>query len=846
MFSILEHFTGSAPPNEKADADPKTGTMVTATGEMFTCNDSDDVAAEADDAETDIETRFHNLELDIRSKRRALMAAESELEDLRRKREDSKDEFVPPDRVGCAFWDRLSLSCALLSRGEYSSPFNWAVVILIITAAVMVGLHTYGINVELLEHTLVILFSLEILVRIIAQGSNPKSFFVMLIPYHEQDPRHKCHFELLYWNIFDLFLVIISMPFLVSTNAMAPRLLRLVRVFEGHGTAVELQMIVGGLVDALKSAVVILFLLVLIFFVFAIAAINFFGENDPWHFPNVLTAVLTLFRVSTLEDWTDIMYINMYGCDKYHSFYVQNTTGHGNGFDKLYACDNPKAQPVLSVLFWIIFVLISAFITLSLFIGAITVSMSGKMDHIKQQRARARVEVQVQKREARKQRKLQLLKSVSPRNLVEAETDAAFPEAKAPTNQRKNCWAACFKDRRGLEHTEKLAQMFAEVFGLNGAELQSNLIQVDHRTGDDGIPCLLRNYISVARPVRKFVDSRYFAYLMTVLILFAAVLVALEVDRVAHSFTRIGDITVLVAFWVELALKIIAEDTRPWVYFYNPETRSWNFWNILDCGVCIGTSIGVRQIMTLRLLRLVRLLKLVNQYPSLSVMASALIQGVTSMWFIGVILALVYYLFGVFATIMFGENDPFHFGNLHTSIVTLFRVATGEDWTDVMYINMYGCNWFGYVDDDEIPTPSDCRNSERMMIGAPLFFVFFYIVGSLVMLNLFVGVITSSMDEANSRLTEHAQLERHIGKFARNNHIKRRMLRDIRRAFAFLDHENNEFVTSEELQDALQVVGCNEEMRLEAMRQLYSQHHLQLDEAATLNELQFVELMFRL
>jgi len=34
------------------------------------------------------------------------------------------------------------------------------------------------------------------------------------------------------------------------------------------------------------------------------------------------------------------------------------------------------------------------------------------------------------------------------------------------------------------------------------------------------------------------------------------------------------------------------------------------------------------------------------------------------------------------------------------AINTLFRCATLEDWTDVMYINMYGCKDYGYDDDD--------------------------------------------------------------------------------------------------------------------------------------------------
>ena len=101
-------------------------------------------------------------------------------------------------------------------------------------------------------------------------------------------------------------------------------------------------------------------------------------------------------------------------------------------------------------------------------------------------------------------------------------------------------------------------------------------------------------------------------------------------------------------------------------------------------------------IKVLRLLRLFRLLKMIRNFPELAVMVSALIVGMSSMWFIGVMLVLVFYLFGILGVMLFAKNDPAHFGRLHNAMLSLFRIATGEDWTDIMYINMYGCDKYGY------------------------------------------------------------------------------------------------------------------------------------------------------
>ena len=60
------------------------------------------------------------------------------------------------------------------------------------------------------------------------------------------------------------------------------------------------------------------------------AGIMFFGANDPLHFRSVPVALLSLFRAATLEDWTDIMYISIFGCDKYTSglYYVKASQVH--------------------------------------------------------------------------------------------------------------------------------------------------------------------------------------------------------------------------------------------------------------------------------------------------------------------------------------------------------------------------------------------------------------------------------------------------------------------------------------------------------------------------------------
>ena len=73
-----------------------------------------------------------------------------------------------------------------------------------------------------------------------------------------------------------------------------------------------------------------------------------------------------------------------------------------------------------------------------------------------------------------------------------------------------------------------------------------------------------------------------------------------------------------------------------------------------------------------------------------------------------------------FVVFFYGENDPIHFRNLQTSILTLFRVVTLEDWTDVMYDNIHGSNNYS-CSEDTVWKPV----SSESPIGAAIFFVGF-------------------------------------------------------------------------------------------------------------------------
>lgn len=96
----------------------------------------------------------------------------------------------------------------------------------------------------------------------------------------------------------------------------------------------------------------------------------------------------------------------------------------------------------------------------------------------------------------------------------------------------------------------------------------------------------------------------------------------------------------------------------------------------------------------------------------------------------------------------FGKNDPFYFGDLGVAMTTLFRVATLEGWTPIMYIQIYGCKGIGrgLVTYQEMTTVEilDCSDEASPYLGRA-FFIVYVMVASFFMLNLFIGVICNSV-----------------------------------------------------------------------------------------------------
>ena len=259
---------------------------------------------------------------------------------------------------------------------------------------------------------------------------------------------------------------------------------------------------------------------------------------------------------------------------------------------------------------------------------------------------------------------------------------------------------------------------------------------------------------------KSIVNSKFFQRLIIVTILLAGIVVRMQTYKgfaIENAFILdMLDTIILGIFAIEAVIKILAEGNRPQNYFKNP----WNVFDFVIVAACLlepFIHVGAGFLPVLRLARILRVLRLVSAIPKLQLLVSCLLRSLPSMFYVSILLFILFYIYGTMAVFLYSENDPIHFRNLQTSILSLFRVVTLEDWTDVMYINMYGSENYGYSSKD---LAKWAPVSSASPLGAAFFFVSFVLIGTMIVLNLVIGVIMNSMDESNADMKIKQELIR--------------------------------------------------------------------------------------
>lgn len=255
----------------------------------------------------------------------------------------------------------------------------------------------------------------------------------------------------------------------------------------------------------------------------------------------------------------------------------------------------------------------------------------------------------------------------------------------------------------------------------------------------------------MANRIKTFVESKPFHHFIVAVIVLAGVVAGLETSpniMTHHGGLLHGlDKIILGIFVIEAVLKMAAHGRHPWRYFAD----GWNVFDFLIVVICL-LPVGGPFAAVLRLARALRLLRLVSALPKLQLLVGALLKSLSAMGYVSLLLALLFYIYAVAGIHLFGPNDPQNFGSLPAALLTLFRIVTLDNWGDIFLAQLAN-----------VPA-----------LKVTIYFVTFIVFGTMIILNLFIGIIMNSMSEMHAEIAERdrAQHERETGAATLEDELK--------------------------------------------------------------------------
>ncbi|MDE0927129.1 MAG: ion transporter [Methylophilaceae bacterium] len=187
------------------------------------------------------------------------------------------------------------------------------------------------------------------------------------------------------------------------------------------------------------------------------------------------------------------------------------------------------------------------------------------------------------------------------------------------------------------------------------------------------------------------------------------------------SFIGFLDIGITVFFLMEISIRFAGDPQKSRFFF--------NGWNVFDSVIVIVSLIPIEDselALVGRLIRIFRVLRMVSVVPELRILLNSLIKAMPQLGYVLLLMFIIFYIYAAVGTTFFDTINPVLWGDISISMLTLFRVMTFEDWTDVMYevMAVYGYAW--------------------------VFFLSFIFLTTFAFLNMVIGIVVNVMENENA------------------------------------------------------------------------------------------------
>ncbi|XP_064071851.1 voltage-dependent T-type calcium channel subunit alpha-1G-like isoform X2 [Vanessa tameamea] len=270
--------------------------------------------------------------------------------------------------------------------------------------------------------------------------------------------------------------------------------------------------------------------------------------------------------------------------------------------------------------------------------------------------------------------------------------------------------------------------------------------------------------------VHNVVTSKYFDLAIAGVIGLNVVTMAIEYYRMPPALQyalKIFNYFFTAVFILEAAMKLVALGFK--IYLKDK-------WNQLDVIIVILSIVGIvlEELETniipinptimrvMRVLRIARVLKLLKMAKGIRALLDTVMQALPQVGNLGLLFFLLFFIFAALGVELFGRlecsdeipcqglGEHAHFANFGMAFLTLFRVATGDNWNGIMKDTLR----------EDCDSSVDCvRNCCVSTIIAPIFFVVFVLMAQFVLVNVVVAVLMKHLEESHKQMEDEIDMD---------------------------------------------------------------------------------------
>jgi hypothetical protein len=564
------------------------------------------------------------------------------------------------------------------------------------------------------------------------------------------------------------------------------------------GVFPHINVLLSGLNAGLRSISFTLLVFFLIIMTYASLGHYLFAANDPFHFGTYALSALTFFQLSTFENWSTILYINYGGCDSFGlseypptaGFANQTVTVHtGWGDFNIPNCVDPRARPFASSVVFMSFVIIGGLVIVSMCLAAVAIGVNERLIAL---------------------RRLSVYGGGgdgpgAERSLRHAKgAEGGAKASKLFGNTKEKAIMKTLLQKSWSEAPGTLSEIRTSSGKLLRGRSTPKLTLVNG--GNDEAE---REDMDIVLWLHTVLSSPFYVAAVSGLITADAVIQIYEEGKEYNGATYAMHVFIQVLLTLDYLVRLYDAGAEKRLHFV------LGFWNCFD--ICMSAillaTLGLTRyawLRSLRIFRLIRVLKLYsNVFGDLLVIIKSVANSFICVVYVLAILTTVFLLFAVAGTLLFKEANPYYFGDVVSTLKTLLQVMTQDNWSTIMRTCMIGCRYFGSNTNTPLFDATCNHNVSGIGVGwwGATYFVVFMTLSSMVIANLMVGVIISSMELLREGYKEEQHVWENVRRIQTAYNLRAESVHRMLELWELLDKGANGFLTFEETQPVMELIN---------------------------------------